>query len=1561
MAGKDFKMDLKELVEGLPEVYQPIYNHPDLSKNISRVCQDRLKHIDSVYSALAKRMQRPLKVLDLGAAQGYFSFNLAKIGANVQGVDYSAENIAVCNKLASEFGDLDVCFQCCRIEELIPSIKKGQYDLVLGLSVFHHVIYDHGISAVTEMLGNLASKVEVGLFEFAQSSEPLYWAESQPGRSSELLNSFAFSHELSQHGTHLSTILRPLYFASNNYWYLNSKIELFDSMTLRSHSLSNNVHQGTRRYYFNDDCFMKKFSLDIAQLKSRNLEEFNNEVKFLDSAPSNLNFPRLISYGHNEKEAWILRSKLPGELLLNIMQKGGAYNQEQILDDVLKQLISLEEVGLYHSDLRVWNILVNSEGGASLIDFGSISSEVKDCAAPHDLFVSFSIFVHEVTVGITDYSALRRSPILASPPFLEGVYKNWMISFWEKPSSERSFQLLHELFLARYDILEDYGKRELSARNLLHCIERNWLIESKKLHDQLLMKDESISELNESSHHWWLESGRLTSHWSEKQSEWSEKESEWSEKQSEWSEKESEWSKKESEWSKKESEWSEKESEWSEKQSHWSEKESEWSEKESQWSEKESQWSGKVAQIAEVEATNLDLTSKINELNLSSNHWWRAAQKLECQLSDKDERIAELNESSHHWYLESEKFRLALQSIYDSKSWIVTWPLRRLSVFIKWLCILPVRVNIRLIRFIKRIFNWLLGKVMTLQQYPRLYNFIRSLSHAFGFKFKASRSYSEDLPEDSLLHKEMSKHNAFASSGEFVFPKSKKERKIYYYVDHTIQCPVNTGMQRVVRQLGKALLNSGENITFVKWNSDENMFELLSPPELEFLSQWNGPQILNKDSARYHGGNSHSPILIKKHLLEECNWLIVPEVTYITPHPVPMTLEIIVKAKECGLKTAFIFYDALPLRRPEFQALAENHAVYMQQLMLSDLVVPISHWSCRDLSSYLIHHEYAAEMAMPMIKTVVLPGASARSKRITSSVSSNKLKNFILSVGTMEQRKNQLMLVHAFEHFCDVHPDSDLNLVLVGSISSEIRQSLDTVVKRCKRIRVIEGVSDDKLDKLYRDCLFTVFPSIAEGFGLPILESLWYGKPCICANFGSMLEVAQEGGCLTIDTKDSHNIFKAIDKISTDPCLWSKLSTEALERKIEDWNDYSDRVLLQMDTASDPLRTVGNIYYLIDHTSRFPGNTGIQRIVRGLAKSLMDNGLSLIPVMWDDDKKMMLPAIKQALKHVSNWNGPSVDQWHEWRNPEDARSQDWFLVPELTHLRSAELISYSQRLQLRSAYIFYDAIPWKMKNLYPTGAVSAHEEYMGDINSCEKIFAISQFSRNDLLDFLSQSSLSTPDLENRIDACVLPGEFMETPRVTEIKRGKSGFVKVLCVGTIEPRKNHLVLMEAFRQVQLKTTKHVELIIAGMKRSYPSLNEELEDYIDSSSRITWEKSPDDTRLRELYEECDFTVYPSIEEGFGLPILESLWHARPCICRNHGAMEEVAQAGGCLTADVMSKDALSDAILKLIEDDLLRYDLARQSLKIKFKTWLDYGREVATRLARERFVTSDETEK
>ena len=68
------------------------------------------------------------------------------------------------------------------------------------------------------------------------------------------------------------------------------------------------------------------------------------------------------------------------------------------------------------------------------------------------------------------------------------------------------------------------------------------------------------------------------------------------------------------------------------------------------------------------------------------------------------------------------------------------------------------------------------------------------------------------------------------------------------------------------------------------------------------------------------------------------------------------------------------------------------------------------------------------------------------------------------------------------------------------------------------------------------------FKNVPEGFGLPIMESLWHGKPCLCAGFGAMGEIAEGGGCLTVDVRFSAEIFDGIRRLVFDRELRRRLA-----------------------------------------------------------------------------------------------------------------------------------------------------------------------------------------------------------------------------------------------------------------------------------------------------------------------------------------------------------------------------------------------------------------------------------
>lgn len=433
---------LPQLVSDLPEIYQAIYGHPDIYQDTSRACIDRLDKIAEVHDALAKQLGRPLRVLDMGCAQGFFSLSLAARGAQVHGVDFLDKNIFVCQALAQENPELKVSFGVGRLEEVVAALNPGQYDLVLGLSVLHHVVHEHGIDQVQQWLTHLAAMTNATILELALKEEPLYWGPSQPEHHLDLLDGYAFTAELGLYGTHLSGIERPLLVASNNYLVIGGEATPLERWSCEPHSLANGTHQGSRRYYWTEKLFAKVIRFD-GERGSFNRTEFEREVDFLSNPPAGFSTPRLISHAQGASDGLVVMERLQGQLLLDQIQQGQVVSPQTVLIDVLRQLAALEAAGLYHHDIRTWNLMALDTGELRLIDFGSIGPQAIDCVWPDNIFLAFLIFVHEVAAGrVDDPSSLRAVSI--SPFDLPEPLRAWALELWKRPIADWTFKLLLE-------------------------------------------------------------------------------------------------------------------------------------------------------------------------------------------------------------------------------------------------------------------------------------------------------------------------------------------------------------------------------------------------------------------------------------------------------------------------------------------------------------------------------------------------------------------------------------------------------------------------------------------------------------------------------------------------------------------------------------------------------------------------------------------------------------------------------------------------------------------------------------------------------------------------------------------------------------------------------------------------------------------------------------------------------------------------------------------------------------------------------------------------------------
>ena len=149
---------------------------------------------------------------------------------------------------------------------------------------------------------------------------------------------------------------------------------------------------------------------------------------------------------------------------------------------------------------------------------------------------------------------------------------------------------------------------------------------------------------------------------------------------------------------------------------------------------------------------------------------------------------------------------------------------------------------------------------------------------------------------------------------------------------------------------------------------------------------------------------------------------------------------------------------------------------------------------------------------------------------------------FVLTVGDLQPRKNHLRLIQAFEELLRAEPNLPHHLVVVGKntwFSDTVRQA----VRRspvADRIHFTGFVPDDRLLKLYGACDLMVYPSIYEGFGLPILEAMACGRAVACSSTSAMPEVA-DSAALLFDPLSIPEMVRAMRDLLVDTELRTRM------------------------------------------------------------------------------------------------------------------------------------------------------------------------------------------------------------------------------------------------------------------------------------------------------------------------------------------------------------------------------------------------------------------------------------
>ncbi|MBX3750006.1 MAG: glycosyltransferase family 4 protein [Opitutaceae bacterium] len=372
----------------------------------------------------------------------------------------------------------------------------------------------------------------------------------------------------------------------------------------------------------------------------------------------------------------------------------------------------------------------------------------------------------------------------------------------------------------------------------------------------------------------------------------------------------------------------------------------------------------------------------------------------------------------------------------------------------------------------------------------------------------------------------------------------------------------------------------------------------------------------------------------------------------------------------------------------------------------------------------------------------------------------------------------------------------------------------------------------------------------------------------------------------------------------------------------------------------------------LSHTSHTQARTGIQRVCRNLHAALGDEAAA---VTWDPyaGRWRQLDAGENACLAAT---APSARRGARW--PWTARLRGrWqrlagaaapalpaaagVIVPELfSPAVGAALPTLFAGVAGPKVALFHDAIALRFPELSPAGTVARFPAYLQELLAFDGIAAVSADSRDALVDYWRW--LGRP-VHPPVIALPLALELCHAIRD---KAPAAGAPVVLCVGSLEGRKNHVTLFAAAERLWAQGRQfRLQVIGLAHPQTGRAAQEKMQALQAAGRPLEYLGPVDDTALEQAYAACTFTVYPSLAEGFGLPVLESLARGKPCLCSGRGALGEAARDGGCLTLDrVDDPAALAAAMDRLLTNPAERATLTAAARARTFRTWPQYAAEL-----------------
>jgi len=267
-----------------------------------------------------------------------------------------------------------------------------------------------------------------------------------------------------------------------------------------------------------------------------------------------------------------------------------------------------------------------------------------------------------------------------------------------------------------------------------------------------------------------------------------------------------------------------------------------------------------------------------------------------------------------------------------------------------------------------------------------------------------------------------------------------------------------------------------------------------------------------------------------------------------------------------GTRFVMTIHDLIPIYARETcdQGTARVFEEFLRRALRHvDHFLSVSENTARDLSRYV------ASLSLPEPRITVTRNGASFAEFLPKADPPGELRpeelpdRFVLFVGTVEGRKNHRFMLEIWRRMIAELEDPPY-LICVGRVGWKSESFIADLVETNYlngKIILMQDISDADLKLLYGRCLFTVFPSIYEGWGLPVGESLAAGRVCVCSERASIPEVAGEFG-VYIDIDDPEQACRIIRGMVTDEGRRRRLEAKLRqEYKPDSWRSVAEKVV----------------------------------------------------------------------------------------------------------------------------------------------------------------------------------------------------------------------------------------------------------------------------------------------------------------------------------------------------------------------------------------------------------------